>query len=422
MAERHFWKMSSVRVKLSHAGTRQLTYPSYRALKQRSAVTGIEAKSANYVFLSLADLTCWTCPNKTDNEACNNWAPDVHCPLSEYIPHTRLHQCTLSHVGHVSSTRPFTYVTSAHTSRQLDTPSLSRTSRQHVRHVSTYVTSAGHALSLTYVTSAGYALSCMSRQHVRHISTYVTSAGHALSLTYVMSARTSRQHVCHVSWTCPLSHVRHISTYVTSACTSRQLDTPSLSRMSRQHVRHISTYITSAHTSRQLDTPSLSRTSHQHVRHVSTYVMSARTSRQLDTPSLSRTSHQHVRHVSTYVMSAGHTLSLTYVTSARTSRQHVHHVSTCVTSAGHALSLTYVTSANTRANLACACSCRPDVVHVVASGGRDARPQSPRPQDVRAAERVHERRRRLQSDRRARRPGTFRASLWEPFQRRSWQC
>ncbi|ELU15857.1 hypothetical protein CAPTEDRAFT_198986 [Capitella teleta] len=24
-------------------------------------------------------LTCWTCPNKTDNEICNDWAPDKEC-------------------------------------------------------------------------------------------------------------------------------------------------------------------------------------------------------------------------------------------------------------------------------------------------------------------------------------------------------
>ena len=26
-------------------------------------------------------LTCWTCPDKTDNDACNDWAPNVPCSL-----------------------------------------------------------------------------------------------------------------------------------------------------------------------------------------------------------------------------------------------------------------------------------------------------------------------------------------------------
>ena len=30
--------------------------------------------------LRYEDITCWTCTNKTDNEACNNWAPEVRCP------------------------------------------------------------------------------------------------------------------------------------------------------------------------------------------------------------------------------------------------------------------------------------------------------------------------------------------------------
>ena len=31
------------------------------------------------------DLTCWTCNNQTDNEACNNWAPDVQCPVGHSV-------------------------------------------------------------------------------------------------------------------------------------------------------------------------------------------------------------------------------------------------------------------------------------------------------------------------------------------------
>lgn len=63
-------------------------------------------------------LTCWTCPNSTDNEACNNWAPDVHCPRDKSVCKTshRLNivtmetesvnkvcaaadDCTMTHVG-----------------------------------------------------------------------------------------------------------------------------------------------------------------------------------------------------------------------------------------------------------------------------------------------------------------------------------
>ena len=33
----------------------------------------------------LVHLTCWTCANKTDNEACNDWAPDVICPAEHSV-------------------------------------------------------------------------------------------------------------------------------------------------------------------------------------------------------------------------------------------------------------------------------------------------------------------------------------------------
>jgi len=62
-------------------------------------------------------LTCWTCPNKTDNEACNTWAPDVHCPTNHTVCQTlhrvdtqrrsilvhkscaKVDECTQDHVG-----------------------------------------------------------------------------------------------------------------------------------------------------------------------------------------------------------------------------------------------------------------------------------------------------------------------------------
>ncbi|XP_045206175.2 ly6/PLAUR domain-containing protein 6-like [Mercenaria mercenaria] len=30
-------------------------------------------------------LTCYTCPLKKDNEECNNWAPDIPCPLRHTV-------------------------------------------------------------------------------------------------------------------------------------------------------------------------------------------------------------------------------------------------------------------------------------------------------------------------------------------------
>ena len=36
-------------------------------------------------LLSYEDITCWTCANKTDNEACNNWAPEIRCPIGHSV-------------------------------------------------------------------------------------------------------------------------------------------------------------------------------------------------------------------------------------------------------------------------------------------------------------------------------------------------
>lgn len=30
-------------------------------------------------------ITCWTCPNKTNNEECNDWAPDLECPTNHTV-------------------------------------------------------------------------------------------------------------------------------------------------------------------------------------------------------------------------------------------------------------------------------------------------------------------------------------------------
>ncbi len=36
------------------------------------------------IFL-ISVITCWKCSNKTDNVACNKWAPpDMSCPYSKY--------------------------------------------------------------------------------------------------------------------------------------------------------------------------------------------------------------------------------------------------------------------------------------------------------------------------------------------------
>nr|KAG5714786.1 hypothetical protein BaRGS_000274 [Batillaria attramentaria] len=36
-----------------------------------------------------SDITCWTCSDKKDNDACNDWAPDLHCPLNHTVCLTR---------------------------------------------------------------------------------------------------------------------------------------------------------------------------------------------------------------------------------------------------------------------------------------------------------------------------------------------
>ncbi|KAI0227488.1 hypothetical protein LSAT2_022012 [Lamellibrachia satsuma] len=32
-----------------------------------------------------AEITCWTCRNMTSNEACNDWAPNIHCPRDHTV-------------------------------------------------------------------------------------------------------------------------------------------------------------------------------------------------------------------------------------------------------------------------------------------------------------------------------------------------
>ena len=42
-----------------------------------------EVSSLLCVVFSESGITCWTCPNKSDYEECNDWAPDVPCPHGE---------------------------------------------------------------------------------------------------------------------------------------------------------------------------------------------------------------------------------------------------------------------------------------------------------------------------------------------------
>ncbi len=52
-------------------------FPQFSArLGQLSEENGLAAFAAT--------LTCWTCPERPDNDACNAWAPDLRCPLREY--------------------------------------------------------------------------------------------------------------------------------------------------------------------------------------------------------------------------------------------------------------------------------------------------------------------------------------------------
>ncbi|KAL5005736.1 hypothetical protein ScPMuIL_016894 [Solemya velum] len=47
---------------------------------------------------SVQRLTCWTCPNKGDNTECNNWAPDIYCPLNRTV-------CQTTHTLHTETGR-----------------------------------------------------------------------------------------------------------------------------------------------------------------------------------------------------------------------------------------------------------------------------------------------------------------------------
>lgn len=57
----------------------------------------IEICAANLVITAdehpTSDITCWTCPMKKNNDACNDWAPDVKCPLNNTV-------CKTTHILH----------------------------------------------------------------------------------------------------------------------------------------------------------------------------------------------------------------------------------------------------------------------------------------------------------------------------------
>ncbi|XP_060085862.1 ly6/PLAUR domain-containing protein 6B-like [Ylistrum balloti] len=58
-------------------------------------VIAIQLCSANLVITAdeqkTSDITCWTCPIKKNNDACNDWAPDVRCPINNTV-------CKTTHV------------------------------------------------------------------------------------------------------------------------------------------------------------------------------------------------------------------------------------------------------------------------------------------------------------------------------------
>ncbi|CAH1789247.1 unnamed protein product [Owenia fusiformis] len=42
-------------------------------------------------------ITCWTCPEKANNHACNRWAPDVPCHKNHTVCHTHHRYDSLRH-------------------------------------------------------------------------------------------------------------------------------------------------------------------------------------------------------------------------------------------------------------------------------------------------------------------------------------
>lgn len=70
-----------------------------------------------------SEITCWTCSDKSNNEACNDWAPDLRCPFNHTVCQTRHRfdpfsglshlvnkqcvppeECTPSHIGCTAAT------------------------------------------------------------------------------------------------------------------------------------------------------------------------------------------------------------------------------------------------------------------------------------------------------------------------------
>ncbi|KAK7113120.1 ly6/PLAUR domain-containing protein 6-like [Littorina saxatilis] len=45
--------------------------------------------------LQTSDITCWTCDDKANNEDCNNWAPDLKCPINHTVCQT-VHRFTVA--------------------------------------------------------------------------------------------------------------------------------------------------------------------------------------------------------------------------------------------------------------------------------------------------------------------------------------
>ncbi|XP_033728358.1 ly6/PLAUR domain-containing protein 6-like [Pecten maximus] len=67
------------------------------ALRTLLLVAVLQISTANLVITAdeqhTSDITCWTCPVKKNNDACNDWAPDVKCPLNNTV-------CKTTHILH----------------------------------------------------------------------------------------------------------------------------------------------------------------------------------------------------------------------------------------------------------------------------------------------------------------------------------
>jgi hypothetical protein len=69
-----------------HSGQNLKLWPLqyWHALPRGSVMaTNIENSQMSCFIYCISGVTCWTC-NKTDNKACNDWAPNRPCPIGQY--------------------------------------------------------------------------------------------------------------------------------------------------------------------------------------------------------------------------------------------------------------------------------------------------------------------------------------------------